>query len=55
MMTDCRECEHGQTIRHKDRLCDRLPMVVPIEQARDQAGDCGPDGKLFEPKGEGAE
>lgn len=54
-MTDCRECRHGQKCRYKDRLCDLGPLLVPIEQARHETGDCGPDAKFFEPKGEGAE
>lgn len=54
-MTDCRQCEHGQTCRHKDRMCNRLPLMVPIEQARDPDNDCGPAAVHFEPKGEGHE
>jgi hypothetical protein len=52
-MKDCRQCEHGQTVHYKDRLCDRLPQLMTIEQARDPSRECGPEAVLFEPVGEG--
>jgi len=51
MEPKCEECKMFFLGEHYD-MCDKNGGVMPAHWARSERGDCGPTGKLFEPKEE---
>ncbi len=48
-MKDCRECLHS-TKAYSQYLCRVTETVRPTNSVRDTRSECGPEGKLWEPK-----